>query len=88
METTDIINNSEEIVETATEEIAAVGSGSALKYVATFGVGAIAGILTWEYVIKPLWGRYRGRKTNRHPDATVEGEVIEVKEEPGSDDET
>lgn len=88
MEPTEIITNNEEVIETAAEEIAAAGSGNAMKYVATFGIGAIVGIIAYEYAIKPLWAKCMTRKEPQRPIIVTEAEIIHETDATESSDET
>ena len=74
MDTNQVIENSEEVVETATEAIAEAGwTGSDVA--AGFGVGVFAGVLLTKFVIAPIYRKAVNAIRNRPP------KWIEVKTE-------
>lgn len=78
MEPSEIIADNEEVIETAAEEIATAGSGSILKYAATFGIGALVGIIVYERALKPLCRRLREWREDRKDNViTVEARPVE-----------
>ncbi len=66
MDTNQVIENSEEAVETAAEAIAEAGwTGSDVA--AGFGAGVLAGVLLAKLVIAPLWGKAKAKWASRPP---------------------
>ena len=89
MEPNDIITESEEVIETAAEEVAASASPRILRYVATFSLGAIVGIIAYEYAVKPIWARCKEQRDRRNPVVTVVPTPVEQDtDEEESDEET
>lgn len=88
MEPTEIITNNEEVIETAAEEIAAAGSRNVMKYAAAFGLGAIVGIVAYEYAIKPLRAKCMARKEAQRPIIVTEAKIIDETDAAESSDET
>lgn len=84
MEENNIMNN-EEVMETTTEEIVEAASKGGFKKVATFGLGMIAGVVAYKYVLKPVgakiktWNEERKAKKQVVDDATFD-EVDETEE--------
>lgn len=74
MEANEIMKN-EEIVEVAEEAVTA-GSGKSFKVVAGFGLGVIAGMLAYKYVVKPVAAKIKAeieeRKAKKADDLEVE----------------
>lgn len=66
MDTNQVIENSEEVVETAAETIAEAGwTGSDVA--AGFGVGVLAGVLLAKFVIAPIYRKAVNAVRNRPP---------------------
>lgn len=84
MEENNIMNN-EEVMETTAEEIVEAASKGGFKKVATFGLGMIAGVVAYKYVLKPVeakiktWNEERIAKKQVVADATYD-EVDETEE--------
>lgn len=84
MEGNNIMNN-EEVMETTTEEIVEAASKGGFKKVATFGLGMIAGVVAYKYVLKPVgakiktWNEERKAKKQVVDDAVFD-EVDETEE--------
>lgn len=81
MDTNQVIENSEEAIETATEAIAEAGwTGSDVA--AGFGVGVFAGVLLTKFVITPVYRKVVNAIRNRPPKViVVDGETVPPAEE-------
>ena len=77
METNEIMTN-EEVIET-TEEIAKAGSGKAFKVTVVLGLGVLAGVLAYKYIVKPMVAKIKAEKEQQKIEA--EGKVIGTVEE-------
>lgn len=79
METNEVMMN-EDVMETATEEIANAGSGCGLKAAAGFGLGILAGVTLCK-VAKPLIAKLKARKEKKQEakkdEAVIDAEVVE-----------
>ena len=82
MDTNQVIERSEEAVETAAEAIAEAGwTGSDVA--AGFGAGVFAGVLLAKFVIVPLWGKVKAKWNSRPPkEIKVGGKTEPTAEEP------
>ena len=80
----EIMNNNEEVIETATEEIVKATSNGGMKKATTIGLAMIAGALTYKFVVVPAAAKFKNwrenRKTvvNQQQDDTIDGEFREV----------
>ena len=89
MENNEMMNNNEEIMETAVEELTKTDYCVGLKKVSTFGLAMLAGALTYKYVVIPAavkiktWHENRKVK-NQHGDV-VDGTFTEVENEKESE---
>ena len=87
----EIMNNNEEVIETATEEIAKAASNGGMKKATTIGLAMIAGALTYKFVVVPAAAKFKNwrenRKTvvNQQQDDTIDGEFGEDDEETEDD---
>lgn len=87
----EIMNNNEEVIETATEEIVKATSNSGMKKATTIGLAMIAGALTYKFVVVPAAAKFKNwrenRKTvvNQQQDDAIDGEFREVDEETEDD---
>lgn len=62
----EIMNNNEEVIETATEEIVKATSNGGMKKATTIGLAMIAGALTYKFVVVPAAaGRCNRRRVQR-----------------------
>lgn len=59
MENNEIMNN--EVIEVA-EEVVTSSSSKVLKTLGAIGVAAVAGALTWKFVIKPIAAKIKSKK--------------------------
>lgn len=64
MNENEIMSNNEEIIETVAEEAVKVSNGS-FKSIATFGLGALVGVVIYKYIAKPAVDRYRERRATK-----------------------
>ena len=86
-----MMNSSEEIMETAAEELTKTDYCAGLKKVSTVGLAMIAGALTYKFVVVPAAAKFKNwrenRKTvvNQQQDDAIDGEVREVDEETEDD---
>ncbi len=83
MEPNEVMANNEEVIETATEEIAKVSSGCGFKVVAGFGLGILAGMAICK-LAKPIIAKIKAQKTTAKSLIDVEAEKQEIE----ADDET
>lgn len=87
----EIMNNNEEVIETATEEIVKATSNGSMKKATTIGLAMIAGALTYKFVVVPAAAKFKNwrenRKTvvNQQQDDAIDGEFREVDEETEDD---
>lgn len=87
----EIMNNNEEVIETATEEIVKATSNGGMKKATTIGLAMIAGALTYKFVVVPAAAKFKNwrgnRKTvvNQQQDDAIDGEFREVDEETEDD---
>ena len=87
----EIMNNNEEVIETATEEIVKAASNGGMKKATTIGLAMIAGALTYKFVVVPAAAKFKNwrenRKTvvNQQQDDTIDGELGEDDEETEDD---
>lgn len=79
METNEVMMN-EDVMETATEEIANASSGCGLKTAAGFGLGILAGVTLCK-VVKPLMVKLKARKEKKREakkdEAVIDAEIVE-----------
>ena len=59
MENNEIMDNSEEVIETATEEIGKTGSRGCLKTVSTISIAMIGGALAYKFIVVPAVDKFR-----------------------------
>lgn len=89
----EIMNNNEEVIETATEEIVKATSNGGMKKATTIGLAMIAGALTYKFVVVPAaakfknWRKNRKTVVNQQQDDTIDGEFMEVDDETEEDSE-
>lgn len=86
----EIMNNNEEVIETATEEIVKATSNGGMKKATTIGLAMIAGALTYKFVVVPAakfknWRENRKTVVNQQQDDAIDGEFREVDEETEDD---
>ena len=87
----EIMNNNEEVIETATEEIVKATSNGGMKKATTIGLAMIAGALIYKFVVVPAAAKFKNwrenRKTvvNQQQDDAIDGEFREVDEETEDD---
>lgn len=87
----EIMNNNEEVIETATEEIVKATSNGGMKKATTIGLAMIAGALTYKFVVVPAAAKFKNwrenRKTvvNQQQDDAIDGKFREVDEETEDD---
>lgn len=82
MDTNQVIETSEEAVETATEAIAEAG-WTGRDVAAGFGAGVFAGVLLAKLVIAPLTRKAKAMWNSRPPkEIKVRGKVVPTAEEP------
>lgn len=80
----EIMNNNEEVIGTATEEIVKATSNGGMKKATTIGLTMIAGALTYKFVVVPVVAKFKNwrenRKTvvNQQQDDTIDGEFTEI----------
>jgi hypothetical protein len=82
METNEIMVN-DEVIET-TEEIAKTSSGKGFKMVAGIGLAVVVGVLTYKYVAKPIWAKFKAKKESQIIDTDfddVECDACSIKDE-------
>lgn len=83
----EIMNNNEEVIETATEEIVKATSNGGMKKATTIGLAMIAGALTYKFVVVPAAAKFKNwrenHKTvvNQQQDDAIGGEVGEETED-------
>ena len=83
----EIMNNNEEVIETATEEIVKATSNGGMKKATTIGLAMIAGALTYKFVVIPAAAKFKNwrenHKTvvNQQQDDAINGEVDEETED-------
>lgn len=83
----EIMNNNEEVIETATEEIVKATSNGGMKKATTIGLAMIAGALTYKFVVVPAAAKFKNwrenHKTvvNQQQDDAINGEVDEETED-------
>lgn len=83
----EIMNNNEEVIETATEEIVKATSNGSMKKATTIGLAMIAGALTYKFVVVPAAAKFKNwrenHKTvvNQQQDDAIDGEVDEETED-------
>lgn len=66
MDMNQVIENSEEVMETAAEAIAEA-DWTGTDVAAGFGAGVLAGVLLTKFVIAPVWGKIKTAIRNRPP---------------------
>ncbi len=80
-----MMNSSEEIMETAAEELTKTDYCAGLKKVSTVGLAMIAGALTYKYVVIPAATKiktwHENRKVKNQPDDAIDGAFEEVENE-------
>ena len=81
MDTNQVIENSEEVVETAAEAIAEAG-WTGTDVTAGFGAGVLVGVLLTKFVIVPVWGKVKSAIRNRPPKEIQVATKTEPAEEP------
>ena len=87
----EIMNNNEEVIETATEDIVKATSNGGMKKATTIGLAMIAGALTYKFVVVPAaakfenWRENRKTVVNQQQDDAIDGEFREVDEETEDD---
>lgn len=87
----EIMNNNEEVIETATEEIVKATFNGGMKKATTIGLAMIAGALTYKFVVVPAAAKFKNwrenRKTvvNQQQDDAIDGGFREVDEETEDD---
>ena len=67
MENNEIMNNNEEVIEPATEEMEIVKatSNGGMKKATTIGLAMIAGALTYKFVVVPVAAKFKNWRENR-----------------------
>ena len=86
----EIMNNNEEVIEPATEEIVKATSNGGMKKATTIGLAMIAGALTYKFVVVPVAAKFKNwrenRKTvlNKQQDDIFDEEFEEDDEETGN----
>ena len=89
----EIMNNNEEVIETATEEIVKATSNGGMKKATTIGLAMIAGALTYKFVVVPAaakfknWRKNRKTVVNQQQDDTIDEEFTDIDEETEEDSE-
>lgn len=77
-----MMNNSEELMETAAEELTKTDYCVGLKKVSTVGLAMLAGALTYKYVVIPAAAKiktwHENRKVKDQPSDVVDGAFREV----------
>ena len=81
MDTNQVIENSEEVVETAAEAIAEAG-WTGTDVAAGFGAGVLVGVLLTKLVITPVWAKVKSAIRNRPPKEIQVGAKKEPAEDP------
>ena len=87
----EIMNNNEEVIETATEEIVKATSNGGMKKATTIGLARLQVHLTYKFVVVPAAAKFKNwrenRKTvvNQQQDDAIDGEFREVDEETEDD---
>ena len=86
----EIMNNNEEVIETATEEIVKATSNGGMKKATTIGLAMIAGALTYKFVVVPAAAKFKNWRENRktvvnQQDDAIDGGFREVDEETEDD---
>lgn len=82
MDTNQVIENSEEVVETAAEAIAEAG-WTGTDVAAGFGAGVLVGVLLTKLVITPVWAKVKSAIRNRPPkEIQVAAKTESAAEEP------
>lgn len=80
MENNEIMNNNEEVMETA-EEIVKATSDGGFKKATTIGLAMIAGALTYKFVVIPAAAKIKNwrenRKTVNQQEEVIDGEFEE-----------
>lgn len=61
----EIMNNNEEVIETATEEIVKATSNGGMKKATTIGLAMIAGALTYKFVVVPAAAKFKNWREDR-----------------------
>ena len=93
MENTEIMNNTEEVIETTTEEIVKPASNGGMKKATTIGLSMISGALTYKFVVVPATAKFKNWRENRKTVVTqpkgdiVDGEFTDIDEETEEDSE-
>lgn len=88
-----MMNSSEEIMETAAEELTKTDYCAGLKKVSTVGLAMIAGALTYKFVVVPATAKFKNWRENRKTVVTqpkgdiVDGEFTDIDEETEEDSE-
>ena len=88
-----MMNSSEEIMETAAEELTNTDYCAGLKKVSTVGLAMIAGALTYKFVVVPAAAKFKNWRENRKTvvtqpkDDIVDGEFMDLDEETEEDSE-
>ena len=89
MDTNQVIENSEEVVETAAEAIAEAG-WTGTDVAAGFGAGVFVGVLLTKFIIVPVWAKVKSAIRNRPPKeikVTINPEPAAVEPETNPDEE-
>lgn len=79
MEPNEVMANNEEVIETATEEIAKAGLGGGFKVAAGFGLGILAGMTICK-LAKPVIAKIKARKTTAENVFDVDAEELKVED--------
>ena len=88
-----MMNSSEEIMETAAEELTKTDYCAGLKKVSTVGLAMIAGALTYKFVVVPATAKFKNWRENRKTVVTqpksdiVDGEFTDIDEKTEEDSE-
>lgn len=89
MENNELMNSSEEIMETTAEELTKTNHYEGLKNVSTIGLAMIAGALTYKYVVTPAVSKIKtwneNRKVKNQQGDVIDGSFEEVKNEEESE---
>lgn len=89
MENNELMNSSEEIMETTAEELTKTNHYVGLKGVSTIGLAMIAGALTYKYVVTPAVSKiktwHENRKVKNQQGDVIDGSFEEVENEEESE---
>lgn len=78
MENNEIMDNGEEVIETATEEIAKTGSKGCMKTVSTIGIAMIGGALAYRFIVVPAVGKFKTWNESRKAKSQKQDIVIDA----------